>query len=116
HSIQTSEKFKAQAHLNHQNLTMKRKHSDLNGDADAATGSSGSKDATSDTPTDFKSMGLDPRLLQGIVKMQFAQPTLVQAKAVPLALEGKDVLARAKTGSGKTAAYLLPIIQGVLQK
>ncbi|KAJ3282095.1 ATP-dependent DNA/RNA helicase, partial [Borealophlyctis nickersoniae] len=44
----------------------------------------------------------------------FTHPTLVQAKAIPLALEGKDVLARARTGSGKTAAYCLPILQKIL--
>lgn len=66
--------------------------------------------------TTFASLGLDPRLLQGIAKQNFQTPTLVQTKAIPLALEGRDVLARAKTGSGKTAAYLLPIIHSVLKR
>ena len=46
--------------------------------------------------------------------MNWATPTLVQEKAIPLALEGKDILARARTGSGKTAAYAIPIIQKVI--
>lgn len=57
---------------------------------------------------------LDKRLLRALADLGFARPTLVQAKAVPLALNGKDILARAKTGSGKTLAYLLPIAQKVL--
>ncbi|KAL5001328.1 ATP-dependent RNA helicase dbp9 [Aspergillus recurvatus] len=65
---------------------------------------------------DFESLSLDPRLRQALVKEKFSKPTPVQAKAIPLALEGKDILARAKTGSGKTAAYVLPILQTILQK
>jgi ATP-dependent RNA helicase DDX56/DBP9 len=72
-------------------------------------------DAQKDSAT-FSSLGLDSRLLQGIVKQNFHTPTLVQSKAIPLALEGRDVLARAKTGSGKTAAYLLPILHLILKR
>lgn len=64
----------------------------------------------------FAGLGLDSRLLQGITKQNFQKPTLVQSKAIPLALEGRDVLARAKTGSGKTAAYLLPILHSILKR
>jgi ATP-dependent RNA helicase DDX56/DBP9 len=64
----------------------------------------------------FAGLGLDPRLLQAIAKQNFATPTLVQCKAIPLALDGRDVLARAKTGSGKTAAYLLPILHSILKR
>eukprot|EP00731_Ephydatia_muelleri_P020411 Em0013g138a len=60
-------------------------------------------------------MGLDDRLLKAIAKLGWAQPTLIQEKAIPLALEGKDVLVRAKTGSGKTAVYVIPLIQKLLQ-
>jgi ATP-dependent RNA helicase DDX56/DBP9 len=64
----------------------------------------------------FAGLGLDSRLLQGISRQNFQTPTLVQSKAIPLALEGRDVLARAKTGSGKTAAYLLPILHLILRR
>ncbi|KAH7348806.1 ATP-dependent RNA helicase-like protein dbp9 [Rhexocercosporidium sp. MPI-PUGE-AT-0058] len=64
----------------------------------------------------FAGLGLDSRLLQGITKQNFQTPTLVQSKAIPLALEGRDILARAKTGSGKTAAYLLPILHAILKR
>lgn len=64
----------------------------------------------------FASLGLDARLLQGIAKQNFQSPTLVQSKSIPLTLEGRDILARAKTGSGKTAAYLLPILHSILKR
>lgn len=64
----------------------------------------------------FATFGLDSRILQAIAKENFQAPTLVQTKAIPLALNGHDILARAKTGSGKTAAYLLPILNSVLKR
>ncbi|KAK2740935.1 ATP-dependent DNA/RNA helicase [Myotisia sp. PD_48] len=74
----------------------------------------------SETPStavqNFEDLALDPRLLQALTQQKFSKPTLVQAEAIPLALNGKDILAKAKTGSGKTAAYLLPILQSILQK
>lgn len=64
----------------------------------------------------FAGLGLDARLLQSIAKQNFKAPTLVQKEAIPLAIKGRDVLARAKTGSGKTAAYLLPILHSILKR
>lgn len=58
---------------------------------------------------------LDSRILRALADLSFAHPTLVQAKAIPLLLEGKDVFARARTGSGKTAAYCVPAVNKVLQ-
>ena len=68
------------------------------------------------TKSSFDSFGLDARLLQAISKAKYKKPTPVQLQAIPLALEGKDVLAKSKTGSGKTAAYVLPILQSILRK
>ncbi|XP_019740931.1 putative ATP-dependent RNA helicase DDX56 [Hippocampus comes] len=62
----------------------------------------------------FHQMGLDDRLLKAVADLGWSQPTLIQEKAIPLALEGKDLLARARTGSGKTAAYAVPVIQRIL--
>ncbi|KAF4108482.1 probable ATP-dependent RNA helicase DDX56 [Onychostoma macrolepis] len=62
----------------------------------------------------FHEMGLDDRLLKALADLGWSQPTLIQEKAIPLALEGKDLLARARTGSGKTAAYAIPLIQRIL--
>ncbi|KAF2439211.1 ATP-dependent RNA helicase-like protein dbp9 [Karstenula rhodostoma CBS 690.94] len=64
----------------------------------------------------FSSFGLEPRLLQGIQKQKWSAPTTVQEKVIPLALEGKDILARSGTGTGKTAAYLLPILDKILRR
>jgi len=67
-------------------------------------------------PKSFSSFSniLSPLLLRALADMGFARPTLVQQKAIPLALENRDVLARARTGSGKTAAYCIPLVQKVL--
>ena len=53
-------------------------------------------------------------VLQAIARQGWEKPTLIQEKAIPLALAGKDILARARTGSGKTAAFAIPLIQKIL--
>ncbi|CAJ0916545.1 unnamed protein product [Ranitomeya imitator] len=63
----------------------------------------------------FHELGLDHRLLKAVADLGWEKPTLIQEKAIPLGIEGKDLLARARTGSGKTAAYTIPIIQNLLQ-
>jgi len=60
-------------------------------------------------------LGLDSRLLQSIKKLGWEKPFRVQIEAVSKVLEGRDVLARAKTGSGKTGAYLLGVLHGILR-
>lgn len=62
-------------------------------------------------PTSFDSFGLHPALLKALKNKAYAQPTPIQQSAIPDALLGKDVLASAQTGSGKTAAYVLPALQ-----
>ncbi len=57
---------------------------------------------------------VDARILRALADHGFTTPTLVQSKAIPLIVGGKDVLARARTGSGKTGAYVVPAIQKVL--
>jgi len=64
----------------------------------------------------FNTLKLHPTLLQGIKELGFIRPTPVQADAIPPAMEGRDVLACAQTGSGKTAAFLLPILNKLLDK
>ena len=59
----------------------------------------------------FSDFNLDPELQRGISDMGFEVPTPIQCTAVPPALEGRDVLGCAMTGSGKTAAFVLPILQ-----
>ena len=62
-----------------------------------------------------ESYGLDKRLIKACKKAGWLSPTLVQQTAVPLILKGKDVLCRARTGAGKTAAYLLPVLHKILK-
>ncbi|CAL1543280.1 unnamed protein product [Lymnaea stagnalis] len=67
-----------------------------------------------DDTLQFHEMGIDDRILEAISKLGWSQPTPIQEKAIPLALQGKDILARARTGSGKTAAYAIAVIQKLL--
>jgi ATP-dependent RNA helicase RhlE len=64
----------------------------------------------------FSSYGLDAALLRGVKELGFSRPTPIQNDAIPPALAGKDVLACAMTGSGKTAAFILPILHRLLGK
>jgi len=64
----------------------------------------------------FSNFGLHPDLLRGVKEMGFTRPTPIQQDAIPPALEGRDVLACAMTGSGKTAAFMLPILNRLLGK
>ncbi|MST60847.1 DEAD/DEAH box helicase [Parafannyhessea umbonata] len=59
----------------------------------------------------FAELGLDEHILRGIDALGFATPTPVQEQAIPLVLAGRDVIASAQTGTGKTAAFALPILQ-----
>src|ERR1044071_7366428 len=64
----------------------------------------------------FSKLNLHPSLLSGIKELGFGKPTPIQTEAIPPAMEGKDVLACAMTGSGKTVAFLLPILQKLIGK
>jgi ATP-dependent RNA helicase RhlE len=64
----------------------------------------------------FTAYDLDPSLLRGVADLGFTEPTPIQRDGIPPALEGRDVLACAMTGSGKTAAFALPILQRLLGK
>ena len=62
----------------------------------------------------WSSLGLDQRILAALAQLGWPEPTEIQEVAIPLALKGKNIVARAKTGSGKTGAFCLPIIQKLL--
>ena len=64
----------------------------------------------------FKALGLDPHLVQATRDMGYTEPTPVQAEAIPPILLGRDLIATAQTGTGKTAAFLLPILHQLLHK
>jgi ATP-dependent RNA helicase DeaD len=59
----------------------------------------------------FEALGLQEHFLQAIVKMGFSQPTPIQQEAIPALLSGRDVIGQAQTGTGKTAAFMLPLLQ-----
>src|SRR5436305_679502 len=64
----------------------------------------------------FTNFGLHPDLLRGIKELGFTRPTPIQNDAIPPAMAGKDLLAAAATGSGKTAAFVLPILHRLMGK
>ncbi|MGB0144156.1 MAG: DEAD/DEAH box helicase [Akkermansiaceae bacterium] len=65
-----------------------------------------------DTPS-FSELGLPDFLLEAVAGMGFESPSPIQAKTIPLAIEGKDLVGLSQTGSGKTAAFALPCLAGV---
>jgi ATP-dependent RNA helicase RhlE len=62
----------------------------------------------------FKALGLHPTLVQAIREMRYAEPTPIQAEAIPAILSGRDLIATAQTGTGKTAAFILPVLHQLL--
>jgi ATP-dependent RNA helicase RhlE len=64
----------------------------------------------------FSNFKLHPDLLRGVKDLGFTRPTPIQADAIPPAMEGRDLLATAMTGSGKTAAFLLPILHKLIDQ
>jgi len=63
----------------------------------------------------FTIFGLSPKVLQGVTAMGYVAPTPIQSRAMPLILAGKDVIGSAQTGTGKTAAFALPILSALGQ-
>src|SRR6185503_7122995 len=58
----------------------------------------------------FSALGLDPRILQAVQQAGYTEPTPIQAAAIPQVLAGHDLIGIAQTGTGKTAAFTLPIL------
>jgi ATP-dependent RNA helicase DeaD len=71
----------------------------------------GQEDVESLEPESFARLGLSPRALAAVRRIGFTEPTEIQEKFIPAALTGRDCVGRAKTGTGKTAAFLLPIFE-----
>ena len=59
----------------------------------------------------FDSLGLSAELLRAVAEQGYSDPTPVQRQAIPVILEGRDILAGAQTGTGKTAGFTLPLLQ-----
>ena len=66
--------------------------------------------------SDFRSLGLIDILVEAVEALNFKKPTSIQEQAIPPALEGRDIMGFAATGSGKTAAFAIPVLQALYQK
>ena len=64
----------------------------------------------------FEEMCLDTRIMRAIAEMGFEQPSPIQAQSIPIAVEGKDMIGQARTGTGKTAAFGIPMLQRINPK
>ena len=71
------------------------------------------EDVTATHGNDFEDYGLRRELLMGIFEMGFEKPSPIQEESIPVALSNKDIIARAKNGTGKTAAFIIPILQRI---
>ena len=65
--------------------------------------------------TEFSQLGLKPQLVQAVSDLGYITPTPIQTEIIPLMLDGHDVIGQAKTGTGKTAAFVLPILQNLVK-
>src|SRR5215208_5972929 len=66
--------------------------------------------------TDFTSLNLREEIVQAITELGYSEPTPIQAAMIPIMLSGADVIGQAQTGTGKTAAFALPILQNFTQQ
>ncbi|WP_337470357.1 DEAD/DEAH box helicase, partial [Acidaminococcus fermentans] len=66
--------------------------------------------------TSFEDLNLDRKILAALKEMGFEEPSPIQKGAIPMALEGEDLIGQAQTGTGKTAAFGIPIIQKINEK
>ena len=77
------------------------------------TASAPTQDVTATKGNDFEDYFLKRELLQGIYEKGFEKPSPIQEESIPIALTGRDILARAKNGTGKTAAFSIPILERI---
>ena len=88
--------------------------SDDSGDADPSdepTAADTGDEPTAEDTSGFAELGLRPELLATLTRLGYEEPTPIQRETIPLLLEGRDLLGQAATGTGKTAAFALPILQ-----
>lgn len=71
---------------------------------------------TAEAPKTFRDLGVVDTLAEACATLKYDRPTQIQAESIPVALQGKDIVGLAETGSGKTAAFAIPILQALLDK
>jgi ATP-dependent RNA helicase DDX47/RRP3 len=89
---------------------------DHDGDEEQETALNGAETTSDEPKKTFADLGLREELCDACHQLKFKYATPIQTQAIPLALEGRDVIGLAETGSGKTAAFVLPILQALLDK
>ncbi|MFZ9187833.1 MAG: DEAD/DEAH box helicase, partial [Algoriphagus sp.] len=62
----------------------------------------------------FSDLGISEEILRAVEEMGYTQPSPIQQQAIPFVLQGRDVIGQAQTGTGKTAAFLIPLIDKVM--
>ena len=70
-------------------------------------------DVSADTPTSFEQLGLSEATLRQLETIGYEKPSPIQAALIPIAVTGKDCIGQARTGTGKTAAFMLPCLEQV---
>ncbi|MGA0610297.1 DEAD/DEAH box helicase [Caldimonas sp. KR1-144] len=83
--------------------------------ATAAPAAASGAEVQAAPPSRFDTLALDPKLLRAVADSGYLTMTPIQAKAIPIVLEGRDVMGAAQTGTGKTAAFSLPLLQRMLK-
>ncbi|KAE8352548.1 ATP-dependent rRNA helicase rrp3 [Aspergillus coremiiformis] len=91
-------------------------HSSASEDAVPATAEQEIPEEPKQAPKTFKELGLIEQLCEACDSMGYKAPTAIQAESIPLALQDRDLIGLAETGSGKTAAFALPILQSLMEK
>ena len=69
-----------------------------------------------ETDTTFSDLGVCPEICEAVKKMGYLYPSKIQKESLPFTLKGRDMIGLAETGSGKTAAFAIPVIQKLLEK
>jgi len=105
-------KRKSDGHEHAGNPAKKSKTTESNAaDVRNDSGSEAAAPEAADSPQTFAELGIIDSLCEATLKMGFKEATPIQAQSIPLALSGRDIIGLAETGSGKTAAFALPILQ-----
>ena len=80
------------------------------------SGAANKSEAAAEAESSFKSLGLSDPLCEACAKLGYKKPSDIQAEAIPWALQDRDIIGLAETGSGKTAAFALPVLHRLLEK